>query len=593
MYVEQYKKNIDLLRTKLQCYHLDAYIFLTGDSHASEYTAEYFHSRSYFSCFYGSAGTLLVTKNEVILWTDSRYYIEAEILSKKLHFSLMKDGLNSTPSLITYIAKYLKPKSKIGVDGNTISVENFLTWNNQLLLKGITLIAHIDIYQYTRPDRPELPKSPIYLLSEQYTGLTARDKIKKLAHKLQELNLDYYLVCPLDSIAYITNLRGQDVHYNLTFYAYLLIKYDCTATLFCNTSSLSLEVKNYLSENHIHIDEYTHVKKYFKKHRKTSIYASSTHLNYNLYKILSKKHVFYLENKDWIQFIKMCKNTTEITHMKLQFIQDGVAYVRFLQRLRNKEFNNEYQIVEALNQERQKNPLYITQSFPSIVGSESNASIVHYNPTAENHSKIRRGLLLIDSGAHYYGATTDITRTYCIEEVSYQAKYEYSLVLKAHITLARSKFPKGSAGAQLDGISRFQLWNKGYNFGHGTGHGVGFMLNVHEEPFRINKNNTTPIQEGMVSSNEPGLYRDGIYGIRIENVYIASPVQNTEFDNFLQWQPLTLAPIATDILITSLLDKEDIQWLNTYHKHVYEQLSPFLDNETQKFLIDLTQPVVH
>ncbi|NIZ19212.1 aminopeptidase P family protein [Entomospira culicis] len=590
--MNRYDDTLKLIRQALLRHKMSAYIFLSSDPHASEYLADRFQARAFFSHFHGSAGTFVVTTTEALLWCDGRYHLEATKLCDDLGMTLMKDGLPQTPSILDYLIQHLPADARIGIDAQTTPTTLFSQWQKSLATqKNIHLIGEVDLYQEIIPTRPPLPAQPIYPLPEQYTGVSTKQKLQSLADILKKEQIASYLICPLDSLAYILNLRGSDVEFNPFFYGYLLVHADATADLFCATEALTPEAHEAINQAPITIHPYETIGAYLQNIDKNTIYSSAQHLNHHLYQQITAKHTLSLGH-DWVQHLKMIKNETEIHWLKTQYRQDGVAYVRFLKRLEDGEFHSEYDVVLALTQEREKEHAYRGESFPSIVGTASNGAIVHYRPTLDHHAPLTDGLLVIDSGAHYWGATTDITRTPCIGKPSLMAKYDYTMVLRAHIALASTPFPEFSTGAQLDGITRALLWREGINFGHGTGHGVGAMLSVHEEPFRINKLNTIPIRAGMTISNEPGIYRQGIHGVRLENIYISRPSHKENlFDTFLEWEPLTLVPFHTHAIEKSLMNPEEIAWVNLYHKKVYDELSPHLDAEHQAFLAKLTAPI--
>ncbi|NIZ46327.1 M24 family metallopeptidase [Entomospira nematocerorum] len=590
--MNSYHENIKLIRQALLLHHLDAYIFFSGDPHASEYIADRFQSRAFFSHFHGSAGTFVVTQTEELLWTDSRYYLEAETLSNSLGFTLMRDGLSSTPTILSYLTQTFTSGSRIGLDGSTTPATIYTQWQAELQHKaGITLLATLDLYEEIHHTRSAMPHQSIYPIDLKYTGKSAREKIQDIILMLESEQCDYSLTVPLDSIAYLTNLRGSDVAFNPFFYGYLLISKTGEATLFCATSSLTPEAMESLTHNHITYLPYEELLPYLLKQPSSKIHTSALHINATLYGELTQLHQVIL-GKDFGQWMKIYKNITEQQWLREQYIQDGVAYIRFLKRFADQEFTDEYQVALALTEERQKLSDFRGESFPSIVGNGANGAIVHYRPTKDQNKALQPGFTVIDSGAHYWGATTDITRTpYIGHSPSTTEKQHYTLVLKAHIAMARTPFPQFATGAQIDGIVRSALWQYGIDFGHGTGHGVGAMLSVHEEPFRINKMNTVPITAGMVVSNEPGIYQAGLYGIRIENIYISQPHPSEHFEHFLQWEPLTMAPIHTESIDVTLLDDADINWLNDYHQRVRDALSPHLTSEIALFLANMTKPI--
>ncbi len=586
---------LEALRDVLKKESLDAFIFPSTDPHNGEYTPLHWQGRKWISGFDGSAGTAVVTLEDAALWTDSRYFIAAERALCETEFILMKEGLEGTPSIAQWLARKLsiKRSPQVGIDGGVNSFFEVDSLIKEMRSNGgITVRTNFDPLSVIWKDRPPIPLEPIEIHPLEYAGEEAIEKIKRIREKIKEKHAEGILLSLLDDIAWTLNLRGRDVSHNPVFVSYLLITLN-KVTLFVDGRKLSPLVSAYLKKQGVNIKEYSEIKKSLSSYQEYNIILDSKEVNYTLYKCVNCGIV---DEPDIVAFLKAQKNQTEISGFHDAMTRDGVAMVKFLMWLEEsvkKDSETELSVSQKLLEFRKEQALFKDVSFPTISAYKENAAIVHYEPNEETDKHLHpQGLLLIDSGGQYLDGTTDITRTIALGPVSREEIKAYTLVLKGHIGLSKLKFPRGASGTQIDAVARLSLWQEGYNYLHGTGHGVGSYLNVHEGPHNIRMQyRPAPLLEGMTVTDEPGLYFEGKFGVRIENTLLTVPYKETEFGKFLGFEPLTLCPIDLTPVDFSLLTKEEILWLNDYHKNVYEKLSPFLSVEENNWLKIKTSPI--
>jgi Xaa-Pro aminopeptidase len=583
-------KRLELLRSTMIKEKIQAVVFPSGDPHMSEYVAHRFGARYYFSGFSGSSGTLVVTLDKMALWTDGRYTLAATEALQGTSIALMIEGEQpSPPEISSFLLHNLPPKANIAVDTLCVSYQWFTHLQQEMATNG-HLLGHLDLYDLVDKQREDYPQQPITLLTQDYTGASCADKINLIRQKLIAKNGTHYLVSALDDVAWLTNLRGSDIHFNPLFYAYLLIT-ATDATLFVSEPSLHVNASLYLKQQGVKTANYHTLADTVNSLHDKQFFATGAFINAFMVLLIQKNNTINYTN-NWVQVAKSIKNSKELHCTKEAHIADGVAITRLLHRISLNEFSTEWEIVEAIEQERQRMPSHKCPSFPSIVGSASNGAVVHYRPTEEKHASLTDGLIVIDSGAHYLGATTDITRTVSFGAPTPEQCEDYTLTLKAHIALARQHFSTNTSGAQLDAFARGVLWNHNLDYAHGTGHGVGAMLCVHEGPLRINGKNTTLIAENMIFSIEPGIYKAHKHGVRLENLYYATHGTQNEHGHFLRWQVLTYCPFQRSLINQEMLTEEEKAWLNTYHKEVYTTLSPYIQNEdAHDFLLVATAPL--
>ena len=588
------RERLALLREELRREHLSAFIFPTSDPHNSEYTADHWKGREWISGFTGSAGIAVVTLKSAALWTDSRYFIQAEEQLKGTEFQLMKRKVDGTPTIREWISGELTDMrdKEIGVDGSVTSVADVEQLKEEVKRRGgITVRTNFDPLQRIWKDRPAIPQNPVVIQPVEFAGEEAKSKIHRIRQALRKLHADGMLVVALDEIAWTLNLRGSDVHCNPVFVSYLLIASN-KATLYINKEKVSDEVLSYLKSQDVEVAEYTEIVQGLKDYFEYNILLDPDEVCYTLYQQVTR-HI--VRETSPIPALKAIKNERELTGFRSAMLRDGIALVKFLKWLDErigKEKLTEISVSDKLESLRAEQPLYRGLSFDTIAGYEEHGAIVHYEATPETDAELQaKGLLLIDSGAQYQDGTTDITRTIALGPLTEEQRRVYTLVLKGHLQLQNLHFPDGASGTQLDAVARQDLWKAGLNYLHGTGHGVGSYLNVHEGPHQIRMEwRPAKLREGMTVTDEPGVYLEGRFGVRIENVLLVVPADKTECGQFLKFAPLTLCPIDLSPVIKEMMTSEEIQWLNDYHCMVYERLSPYLDEDEKAWLRQSTTP---
>lgn len=590
-------EKLSSLRQLMRQEGIDAFIFPSTDPHNGEYVPAHWMGRQWISGFNGSAGTAVVTLNEAALWTDSRYFIAATEQLAGTEFVLMKDAVEGTPTIAQWLGQKLAMSggSCVGVDGMVMATSDVESLIADLRAEGgITVRTNLDPLSEIWKDRPVIPLNKVEIQPEEFTGESVGSKLTRIRKEIKTNHSNGMLVTALDDIAWTLNLRGTDVHCNPVFVSFLLIRED-DATLFIDKRKLSAEVSVYLHDNGINVLPYDAVTKALKKYNDYSILMSSATTCYSLYKAVKANIVDAPVSP--IAVMKTKKSEAEIRCFHNAMKRDGVAMVKFLRWLipAVKEGNvTEIGVDKKLTSLRAEQDLYRDISFDTIVGYQAHGAIVHYEATPETDIPLRpEGFVLIDSGAQYQDATTDITRTIALGPVTEEQRKVYTLVLKGNIQLAMAKFPDGISGTQLDALARMDMWREGMNYLHGTGHGVGSYLNVHEGPHQIRMQwKPTPLRAGMTVTDEPGIYLEGRFGVRIENTMIFTPYKETEFGKFLQMEPLTLCPIDTTPIVMEMMRKEEIEWLNAYHQKVRDELLPLLDDEADKaWLIENTKAI--
>lgn len=584
------------LREVMRREHLGAFIFPSTDPHSGEYVPDYWKGREWITGFDGSAGTAVVTMNSAAMWTDSRYFIAAAEQLTGTEFELMKLRMPGTPTIAEWLGGELRESSttEVALDGmvNTYNEVNSLKTELRKV-GGLTLRTNFDPLKEIWKDRSELPVDGVKIQPLELAGEETINKLVRIRRALRALHADGTLLSTLDDIAWTLNLRGTDVRCNPVFVAYLLIS-DTQTTLYINKVKLTREVSAYLSTQGVTVDDYENVSKGLKNYAEYNILLDPDTTNYTLARQVSCPEVLFETSP--VPALKAVKNEAEIRGFHSAMLKDGIAMVKFLKWLRpavEAGGQTEMSLNERLTALRAEQPLFRGVSFDSIVGYEAHGAIVHYQATPATDAPIKPcGLVLIDSGAQYEDGTTDITRTIALGEITPEQRHVYTLVLKGHIQLSMCKFPEGITGTQLDIMARQAMWREGYNYFHGTGHGVGAYLNVHEGPQQIRMEwRSAPFREGMTITDEPGLYLEGQFGVRIENTLLTIPYRSTEFGVFLQFIPLTLCPIDTAPIDVTLLTDEELSWLNAYHDTVCATLAPHLDAAEKVWLEAATKPI--
>ena len=583
-------KRIEDLREVMRSEGIDAFIFPSTDPHNGEYVPEHWEGRKWISGFNGSAGTAVVTMAEAALWTDSRYFLAAEEQLRGTEFTLMKEKVDGTPTIIKWLGMKLSAVASpvVGIDGTVNSAAFVEALIAGLRAEGgITVRTNLDPLARIWADRPPVPLDKAVIHPLEYAGEPCRSKLERIRRALKERHACGMLAAALDDIAWTLNLRGSDVHCNPVFVSYLLIEPE-KATLFIDKAKLTPEVEAYLKAEGVMTAGYADAGKALAAYKEYNILMDDNEINYTLFNMPRCRKVVATSP---IPAMKAVKNEVETQGFRRAMTRDGVAMVKFLRWLRpavEAGGQTELSVSAKLERLRAGQGLYRGLSFDTIAAYQEHGAIVHYEPTPETDAALRpEGFLLLDSGAQYLDGTTDITRTIALGPVTDEQRLVYTLVLKGHIQLELLKFPRGASGTQLDALARKDLWRYGLNYLHGTGHGVGSYLNVHEGPHQIRMEyKPAPIIEGMTVTDEPGVYLPSLFGVRIENTLLTLPYKETQFGRFLQFEPLTLCPIDTAPIIREMLTAEETDWLNAYHKTVYDSLSPYLDGEDRAWLAE-------
>ena len=589
-------QRLEALREVMKREHLAAFIFPSTDPHQGEYVPDHWKGREFISGFNGSAGTAVVTMTSAALWTDSRYFIAAEQQLKGTEFKLMKLKIEGTPTIAEWIGKECGAGSEVGVDGMVNSANSVKELIADLRRQeGITLRTNLDPLAQIWQNRPPIPENPVEVYSIKFAGESCRDKITRIRKALREKYADGMLMSALDDIAWTLNLRGTDVHCTPVFVSYLLISTK-DVTLYINNVKLTPEVEAYLKAEGVAVKPYEDIAKGLKDYFEYNILLDPDEVNYTLYKQVSRE---IIEAESPVKRMKTIKNPTEIAGFKSAMLKDGIAMVKFLKWL-SKELPapvgegpgvgsvslTEISIDKKLTSLRAEQPDFRDISFDTIAGYQTHGAIVHYEATPETDIPLKpEGFLLLDSGAQYLDGTTDITRTIALGPLTEEQKKVYTLVLKGHIQIELCKFPSGASGTQIDILAREAMWREGLNYLHGTGHGVGTYLNVHEGPHQFRMEwKPAPLVAGMTITDEPGIYLEGKFGVRIENTLLITPYKETQFGKFLQFESLTLCPIDKTPIIKEMLLQEEVDWLNQYHQKVFDTLSPHLNDEETAWL---------
>lgn len=593
--MNEINQRLESLREVMRREHLSAFIFPSTDAHQSEYVADHWQGRTWISGFNGSAGTAVVTMKSAALWTDSRYFLAAEEQLKGTEFQLMKLKIEGTPTISEWLAQELQGENaEVGLDGMVNSYHETMGLIADLRKSGgITVRTNLDPLGLIWTDRPAIPANPVEIQPMEFAGESVASKISRIRTALRQRHADGMLISALDDIAWTLNLRGTDVHCVPVFVSYLLISSQ-QVSLYVDSAKINDEVKAYLTENGISLYPYNKVAEGLERYSEYNILLDGDETSYFLWKTVKCQEI--IAGKSPIPAMKAQKNDREIAGFRQAMLRDGVAMVKFLRWLKpavEAGGQTEISIDRKLTSLRAEQHLFRDISFDTIAGYQAHGAIVHYEATPETDVALKpEGLILIDSGAQYQDGTTDITRTIALGPVTEEMKHVYTLVLKGHIQLELAKFPDGASGTQLDALVRECMWREGYNYLHGTGHGVGSYLSVHEGPHQIRMEwKPTPLRAGMTVTDEPGLYLSGKFGVRIENTLLIKDYQTTEFGKFLQMESLTLCPIDLTPVDFSMLQPEEIEWLDTYHRDVFEKLSPYLEGEDLEWLREATRPV--
>lgn len=587
-------QRLSKLRELMQAHSITACIVPSGDPHQSEYVAEHWKSREWISGFTGSMGYAVVTATEAHVWTDSRYFLQAEQELANTGFVLKKQGVQGAPEHVDWLLETLPSGSVVACDGTVFSASEIRQMKRRFTVKNIAIKTDIDFIDAIWDNRPSLPKSLVFEHDLTFAGVSRAKKLEAVRQVMQKIGASHHIIVTLDDIAWLLNVRASgDVECNPVVISYLLIAENETIW-YIDEAKVSDELKNILLQDNIFTKSYTAISEDLA-HLPPSVtlLLDPSAVNFKLLESIAQAKI--LEGNTPSSAMKAIKNETEIKYIRQVMAKDAVALLRAFRWLEKQLAENqvvtEYDLSAYLANCRAQLPLYVNESFPAIIGFGANGAIVHYRPMPETSAIIKNGdgnILLVDSGGQYQDGTTDITRTIALGEPTAEQRRNATLVLKGHIALAMLQFPHGTRGVQMDILARAPLWSQGLNYGHGTGHGVGFFLNVHEPPQgftpTLAQRGTTVMEAGMFTSNEPGFYKTGEYGIRIENLVIARNTQKNDFGQFMDFETVTLFPIDRRLIEKSLLTEGELSWLNVYHQHVFESVSPLLDAEEQAWL---------
>ncbi len=587
---------LELVRSLMEKRSIDAYMVVSDDYHNSEYVGDYFKVREYLSGFTGSAGTLLITMEKAGLWTDGRYFVQAEKQLEGTGIDLYKSGMPGVPTIEEFIENNLDERDVLCVDGRTLSYEQGNKMNEFLEKHNMSMFYDVDLVSKYWEERPEMSCEKAYSLGVEYTGQSREDKLAGLRAKIKENNCEVMVLSSLDDICWLLNIRGNDVEYNPVVLSYMMVTLD-KCILYVGKDVISDELKAELKD--IQVKEYMDIYDDIKKLKEVVVYDKKIMFdgkktNYAIGKVLmGYEDTKLVENPTTL--MKAIKNPVEIKNIKEAHIMDGVALTKFMCYVKKQGTSvkeNEYELGKLVAEYRSKNEGYMGESFEPIVAFGANGAMCHYEAKENDCSTIEgSGFLLFDTGGQYLKGTTDVTRTIAVGQVSPIMKKHYTAVLKGNLRLGNARFPKGVRGINLDVLAREALWEIGLDYNHGTGHGVGYFLNVHEGPnsIRFRGNDTVVFEEGMVTSNEPGYYQAGYYGIRLENLILCKELCETEYGRFMEFETLTFVPFDLDCIDVAMLSEKEKALLNNYHNEVYKKISPFLDGDEIEWLKEATR----
>lgn len=588
-------ERISSLRNLMRERGIDAFIVPSDDNHGSEYVSEYFRTRQWISGFTGSAGTVVITLEEAHLWTDGRYFLQGAKEIEGTSYVLEKLGEPGVKNHVEWLRDNLKSGSTVAFNGKVFTVAALNSLKGLLESKNINIKAEEDLFEKIWTDRPSMPKGKMFIHELKYTGKSLSEKLTMVREEMKKEGISDFILASLDDIAWLLNLRGADVPCNPVFLSYLLMD-ENNCTLYLDKEKVNAEISKYLEENSVKVKAYEDiVSDVAQLSGKSVVTYDPTKTNVWIKDALGN-NVKIVERRNITTDLKARKNEVELKNVENAMTKDGVAMVKFFTWLKKNIGNTEITEITAadkLTQFRSEREGFVDISFSTISGYGPNGAIIHYHATEENHSKLEpKSLYLIDSGAQYLDGTTDITRTLALGELTEEEKVDYTLVLKGNIALAMAKFLYGIAGCNLDILARKPMWDRGIDYKHGTGHGIGYLLNVHEGPQGIRKEiSNVTLEEGMLISNEPGIYREGKHGIRLENIIAVAKDGETEFGKFMRFDVLTYCPFELEAIKVELLSCEEKQWLNNYHELVYNKLEAHLNEEERAWLKEATRAI--
>lgn len=582
---------ISALRSLMDEKQIDVYIVPSSDNHQSEYVGGYFKSREFMTGFTGSSGTAVITKTAAGLWTDGRYFIQAEKELAGSGITLYRMGNPGVPTIREYLESVLPENGTLGFDGRVISMKEGMDFAEQLTHKNIHIEWSYDLVGSIWDERPALAENPVFLLSEKYTGESTASKLDRLRAEMKKVHASSHILATLDDIAWLLNIRGNDVMYAPLVLCYALITRN-EVYLFINENRLDEKVRESLAENNIFFRPYNDIYSAVNElDSRGTVLIDPARINYALYNSLPDG-IAKIKQTNPVYFFKAVKNETEIANLKEAHIKDGVACTKFMYWLKTtlgKEKITEMTASEKLEQFRTEQEGFLWPSFEPICAFRSNAAMCHYSSSEETDCELKAGsLFLTDTGGNYYEGSTDITRTFALGDVDAKLKLHFTTVLRSMINLAKARFLHGCCGCNLDILARQPLWELGLDYKHGTGHGVGYLLNIHEGPchfrWNVKGQDSYPLEAGMVITDEPGIYIEGSHGIRTENELLVCKDAETEYGQFMHFEPLTFVPIDLDAVNPELLHEEEKDYLNQYHRQVYRLISPHLKEEEKAWL---------
>ena len=594
------KQRIENIRDLMKEKNIYAYIVPSSDYHQSEYVGDYFKSREFMSGFTGSSGTLIISMDEAGLWTDGRYFIQAENELKDSGIKLFKMGEEGVPTIEEYLLEKLPKNSTLGFDGRVMSVKEGQSLANKLAFKGINIEYKYDLVNDIWEDRCSLPTEKAFLLGIEYSGESFSDKLSRIRAVMKEKKATTHILASLDDIAWLFNIRGRDVKSNPVVLSYAVITID-SVYLFIDKNKIGKDIRAELSKENVQIKGYEEVYEFIKNIDEDEVVLIDTSkVNYAIYNNIPS-NVQKIEERNPSILFKSIKNEIELKNIRNSHIKDGVAFTKFMYWLKNnigKIEITEISATQKLEEFRREQDKFIEPSFSTIAAYKDHAAMMHYSATEESNYKLEpRDLFLVDSGGQYFDGTTDITRTIALGPIPENVRKDFTNVVRGMIRLSKAKFLYGCRGYNLDILARGPLWEEGIDYKCGTGHGIGFVLNVHEGPngfrwkVREDIDDTCILEEGMVTTNEPGVYVENSHGIRIENEIVVRKAEKNEYGQFMDFEVITFAPIDLDAIDESLILKDEKVYLNNYHKQVYDKISPYLNEEEKQWLKTYTREI--
>lgn len=591
-------ERLSALRKCMQEKHIDIYIVPTADFHQSEYVGEHFKARSYITGFTGSAGTAVITLHDAKLWTDGRYFLQAAKQLEGTGVTLMKMFEPGVPTIEEYLEAELKPGQTLSFDGRVVSVGEGDEYASIAKKNGAKIDYQEDLIDAIWTDRPPLSEEPVWFLEEKYSGESTESKLSRIRKEIEDAGCDTHIVSTLDDICWTLNIRGNDIDFFPLVLSYAIIRKD-SLELYIDERKLDDKLKSILEKVGVTLHPYNAIYEDVKKlPGNSTVLIDKTKLNYAIFNNIPNS-VPIVNKRNPEILMKALKNPVEVENIKKAEIKDSIAHVRFMKWLKEnlgKIKITEMSASEKLDEFRAEMGNFIRDSFEPISSYGPHSAIVHYSSSPETDVELKEGsLYLSDTGAGFYEGSTDITRTYALGEVPNKMKEDFTIVAISNLQLANAKFLQGSSGLTLDILARKPFWDRGLNYNHGTGHGVGYLLNIHEGPagfrYKYRAGETEEIQEGMVITDEPGLYIEGSHGIRLENELLARKGVQNEYGQFLYFETITLIPFDLDAISLDMLNEENRKLLNDYHKRVYEEIAPHLNEEEKAFLKKYTSAI--